>query len=187
MDCTLSSRWLLDTSANFHVTPQHDWFSSFSSGRLGCVQMADGSVYDIEGAGDVYMSLPSGASYTLRHVRYVPGLCQSLILVSQLRDYGCRVLPDEHSFRMQCGSLVIARGGTSYLVYPLQVTQIRDGSVSVTLHSCKQRNSRHISFVDESHADAQQTLVEHGEPVVHLSCGDVHIDSGISGDAQLGQ
>ena len=38
------------------------------------MQMVDGSVYDIEGAGDVCMSLPSGASYMLQHVCYVPGL-----------------------------------------------------------------------------------------------------------------
>ena len=67
--CTLSSCWLLDSDATFHVALHRDWFSSFSSGRLGCVQMVDGSVYDIEGAGDVCMSLPSGASYMLRHVR----------------------------------------------------------------------------------------------------------------------
>ena len=82
IDCTLSSRWLLDTDATFHVTPQHDWFSSFSSRRLGCVQIVDGFVYHIEGAGHVCMSLPSGASHMLRHVCYVPGVSQSLILVS---------------------------------------------------------------------------------------------------------
>ena len=96
--CTLSSHWLLDSDATFHVTLHRDWFSSFSSGRLGCVQMVDSSVYDIEGAGDVCMSLPSGASYTLRHVRYVPGLRQSLISVRQLQDSGCQVLLGEQSF-----------------------------------------------------------------------------------------
>ena len=36
-DGTLSTRWLLDDDATFHVTPCRDWFSTFSSGRLGCV------------------------------------------------------------------------------------------------------------------------------------------------------
>ena len=31
---TLSSHWLLDSDATFHVTPHRDWFSTFSSGRL---------------------------------------------------------------------------------------------------------------------------------------------------------
>ena len=83
-----SPRWLLDTDATFHVTPHRGWFSNFSSGTLGCVHMADGSVYDIEGAGDICMSLPNGALYTIQHVRYVPGLCQSLISISKLHDDG---------------------------------------------------------------------------------------------------
>ena len=95
--------------------------------------MADGSVYDIEGVGDVCMSLPSGASYMLRHVRYVLGLSQSLISVSQLCDDGCEVTLDEHCFQMQCGSLVIARGARSCLVYPMHITPIRHDLVSVTL------------------------------------------------------
>ena len=45
-----------------------------SRAMLTCVQMVDGSVYHIEGAGDVCMSLPNGASYMLQHVCYVPGL-----------------------------------------------------------------------------------------------------------------
>ncbi len=65
MESTLSPRWLLDGDAAFHVTPCREWFSSFSSGRLGCVLLADGLAYDIQGAGDVCLSLPSGASYML--------------------------------------------------------------------------------------------------------------------------
>ena len=83
-DSTLSTCFLLDKDAVFHVTPCRDWFGTFSSGRLGSVQLADGSAYDIEGAGDVCMSLPSGALLTLCHVHYIPGLSQILISVSQL-------------------------------------------------------------------------------------------------------
>ena len=87
-----SSRWLLDDDAVFHVTSCREWFSSFSSGRLGRVHLADGSAYDIAGAGDVCLSLPSGASYTLRHVRYVPEITQSLISMRQLASRA--VFPD---------------------------------------------------------------------------------------------
>ena len=41
----------------FHMTLHRDWFCSFSSGRLGCVHLTGGSTYDIEGVGDVCMSL----------------------------------------------------------------------------------------------------------------------------------
>ena len=149
MDSALSPQWLLDGDADFHVTPCREWFSSFSSGRLGCVRLADGSAYDIQGAGDVCLSLPSGASYTLRHVRYVPGLSQSLISVRQLQDSGCRVLLREQCFQVQCGSLVIARGARCGLVYPMHVSEVRDGVVSCTTLTCHRRETRRVSFASE--------------------------------------
>ncbi|KAI5065504.1 hypothetical protein GOP47_0020199, partial [Adiantum capillus-veneris] len=98
MDSTLSLQRLLDSDVAFHVTPHHDWFSTFSSGSFGCVHLADGSAFDIEGAEDVCLSIPSGALYTLQHVRYVPQLRQSLILVKQLTGIGCQTLLREESF-----------------------------------------------------------------------------------------
>ena len=98
MDGTFSPQWLLDGDATFHVTPCREWFSSFSSGRLGYVHMADGSVFDIEGARDVHLSLPNGALFTLCHVRYVPQLRQSLISMRQLRD-NIRYCSKSHVFR----------------------------------------------------------------------------------------
>ena len=68
--CSLSPRWLLDADATFHVISHHEWFSTFSSGRLGCMHL-HGSVYEITGVGDICLSLSSGVLYTLHHVRYV--------------------------------------------------------------------------------------------------------------------
>lgn len=94
---------------------------------------------------------------------------------------------------MQCGLLVIARGTRSCLVYPLHITQIQPGLVSVTLQPCIQREKRHVSFTNELQ-DAQrllerdaQLLVQQFEPVVQIVCGGSHTDSDFSGDAQLGQ
>ena len=69
--CSLTPRWLLDAGAAFHVTSHREWFSTFSSGSFGCMHL-HGSAYEIAGAREVCLSLPNGASYTLRHVRYVP-------------------------------------------------------------------------------------------------------------------
>ena len=184
-DCTLSTRFLLDEDATFHVRPRRDWFGTFSNGRLGCVQLADGSAYDIEGVGDICMFLPSGALLTLRYVRYVPGLNQSVILVSQLQSSGHRVLLGEWSFQMHWGSLVMARGARSGLVYPLHISDTRDDVVSVYLQPCMERETRHVSFADV--LQYAQIPFEHGVPDVHLSCGDIHANSVVSGDAQLDQ
>ena len=37
--CSLSPCWLLDADAMFHVTSHREWFSTFSSGRLGCIHI----------------------------------------------------------------------------------------------------------------------------------------------------
>ena len=93
-----SLHWLLDDCVEFHITSHREWFSTFCNARLGRVHFADGSTYDIDGAGDVCLSLPSGALYTLCHVHYVPQLRQSLISVRQLADNGWQVLLREQSF-----------------------------------------------------------------------------------------
>ena len=90
-DSTFPSQWLLDVDATFHVTSYREWFCSYSSGMLGSVHLTDGSVHDIVGAGDVRLSLPSGASYLLRHVRYVPDTPVSLNSIGQFRDCGCQI------------------------------------------------------------------------------------------------
>ena len=41
---------------------------------LGHVHLADGSMHDIVGVGDVRLSLPSGASYVLQDVHHVLSL-----------------------------------------------------------------------------------------------------------------
>ena len=70
LDGTLSPHWLLDAHASFHIMSHRDWFRIFSSRILGCVHLGDDSSLHILGARDIYLSLPSGASYTLHHVRY---------------------------------------------------------------------------------------------------------------------
>lgn len=94
-DVVLSSYWLLDFGADFHVTPHREWFSTYSSGRLGCMRLDDDSACDIVGTGNVQLLLSSGVSLVLRHVRHVPNLCVSLIAIDQLKDSGCKIMPIE--------------------------------------------------------------------------------------------
>ena len=50
---------------------------------------------------------------------------------------------------MHCGLLVIvARGAKIGLFYPLHVSEVRDGLVSITVQSYR-RETRHVSFADE--------------------------------------
>jgi len=75
----------------FHVTLHHAWLSTYSSRMLGNVRFTNGSVHDIVGAGEVRLSLSSGAAYVLRHVHYVPDMIAILISIGKLTDYGCHI------------------------------------------------------------------------------------------------
>ena len=164
-DSVLSSYWLLDSSADFHVTPLREWFSTYNSGRLGCMRLADDSACDIVGAGNVQLSLSSGVSLVLRHVHHVPDLCVSLIAIDQLRDSGCQIMLTEQQFRMHQGSLVIARGARLGRCYPMHVDHVRDGIVSVSTQPC--RETRRVSFADRLQ-DALPVLEQSSDYVVHV-------------------
>lgn len=137
---------MLDTEAPFHVTSSREWFGTYASGTLGHVRLADGSTFAIVGAGDVTLSLPSGASLVVRHVHHVPDLPQSLISVRQLRDTGCHVVLDMHSFRLHRGQLVIARGASVGTIRMMQVRYVLDSIVAVSVLRCKE--SRRVNFGD---------------------------------------
>ena len=47
---------------------------------------------------------------------------------------------------MQLGSLVIARGSRTYVVYPLLVPYARDSVVSIAKLMCGEQEMRHFSF-----------------------------------------
>ncbi|KAH7365099.1 hypothetical protein KP509_18G008900 [Ceratopteris richardii] len=188
--CSLDSThmaWLLDALASFHVTPHREWFCRFSSESRGCVHMPDGTTYDIEGAGDICLMLPSGASLILRHVRYVPSFPMSLISVSQLQESRYYAFLGEHHFQLQLGQLMLVRGARIGHMYPLQVLHVRDNLVSVGVQPYVRCETRHVSFclptdrstdIHDAHVwqdsdaqmdayvehvlDAHDTYVEHG-------------------------
>ncbi|KAH7440286.1 hypothetical protein KP509_04G099800 [Ceratopteris richardii] len=152
--CSLDSThmaWLLDALAIFYVTPHREWFCRFSGESRGCVHMPDGMAYDIEGAGDVCIMLPSGASLILRHVRYVPSFPMSLISVSQLQESRCYAFLGEHHFQLQLGQLMLVRGARIGHMYLLQVLHVRDSLVSVGVQPYVRCETLHISFCLPTH------------------------------------
>ena len=76
----------------------------------------------------------------------MPDLPLSLISIGQLRDCGCQILLRERSFVMHLGLLVIARGARVSTVYPMHVDHVRDGIVSISMQTCREREMRRVSF-----------------------------------------
>ncbi|GKD99238.1 retrovirus-related pol polyprotein from transposon TNT 1-94, partial [Tanacetum coccineum] len=62
--------------------------------RSGKVRLADDKTLDIAAVGDVVLKTSFGTSWTLKDVRYIPGLKRRLISVGQLDEEGYHVHPE---------------------------------------------------------------------------------------------
>ncbi|GKB62179.1 retrovirus-related pol polyprotein from transposon TNT 1-94 [Tanacetum coccineum] len=78
---------IMDSSALFHATYCKEELERFKL-RSGKVRLADDKTLDIAGVGDVILKTSFGTSWTLKDVRYIPGLKRRLISVGQLDKEG---------------------------------------------------------------------------------------------------
>ncbi|GJU05255.1 hypothetical protein Tco_1121685 [Tanacetum coccineum] len=81
---------IMNSGASSHATYCKKELDRFrlSSGK---VRLADDKILDIAGVGDVFLKTSFGTSWTLKDVRYIPGLNKRLILVGQLDEEGYHV------------------------------------------------------------------------------------------------
>ncbi|GJZ51688.1 retrovirus-related pol polyprotein from transposon TNT 1-94 [Tanacetum coccineum] len=81
---------IMDSGASFHATYCKEELDRFRL-RSGKVRLADDKILDIAGVGDVFLKTSFGTSWTLKDVRYIPGLKRRLISVGQLDEEGYHV------------------------------------------------------------------------------------------------
>ncbi|GJX61084.1 retrovirus-related pol polyprotein from transposon TNT 1-94, partial [Tanacetum coccineum] len=78
---------IMDSGASFHATYCKEELERFKL-RSGKVRLADDKTLDIAGVGDVVLKTSFGTSWTLKDVRYIPGLKKKLISVGHLDKEG---------------------------------------------------------------------------------------------------
>ena len=71
LDDGYSQEWILDSSASIHVTPYREWFSTYDSGKNGCVHLGNNYAYDLSRYGNVKLAFPDGSMFMLYDVRHV--------------------------------------------------------------------------------------------------------------------
>ncbi|GKE27466.1 hypothetical protein Tco_1442850, partial [Tanacetum coccineum] len=76
---------IMDSGASFHATFCKKELEKFRL-RSSKVCLADDKTLDIAGVGDVVLKTSFGTSWTLKDVRYIPGLKRRLIYVGQLDE-----------------------------------------------------------------------------------------------------
>ncbi|GKE91584.1 retrovirus-related pol polyprotein from transposon TNT 1-94 [Tanacetum coccineum] len=81
---------IMDSGASFHATYCKEELERFKL-RSGKVHLTDDKTLDIAAFGDVVLKTSFGTSWTLKDVRYIPGLKRRLILVGQLDKEGYHV------------------------------------------------------------------------------------------------
>ena len=87
MDSLIES-WILDLGASFHSSPNKKLFRNFKSGNFEKVYLVDNKNFEIQGKGDVCIKTPTGNQWTLKDVKYIPGLTKNLISIGQLDNTG---------------------------------------------------------------------------------------------------
>ncbi|GKB44148.1 retrovirus-related pol polyprotein from transposon TNT 1-94 [Tanacetum coccineum] len=128
---------IMDSGASFHATYCKEELERFKL-RSGKVCLADDKTLDIAGVGDVVLKTFFGTSWTLKDVRYIPGLKRSLILFGQLDEEGYHVGFGDQEWKVTKGSLVVAHAnkcGSMYMVeiHPEGIDAIINGSGSAAV------------------------------------------------------
>nr|GEW59748.1 hypothetical protein [Tanacetum cinerariifolium] len=112
---------------------------------------------DIAGVGDVILKTFFGTSWTLKDVRYIPGLKRRLISVGQLDEEGYHVVFEDQQWKVTKGSLAVVRGNKRGSLYMVEIGMdmlASKGNVldvrKVDIYSCKPGGlgkQKKISFI----------------------------------------
>ncbi|KAG8502380.1 hypothetical protein CXB51_000443 [Gossypium anomalum] len=134
----LTSEWILDSGCSFHMCPNREWFSTYSSIESGVVRMGNDSSSKVIGIGTVKIKMHDGTIRTLSDVRYVPDLRKNLISLSILDLKRCKINIESSGIKV-FGALVLLKGkrtGSLYILEGYTVTgEIRRPSSVTELKS----------------------------------------------------
>ncbi|KAK5832860.1 hypothetical protein PVK06_016665 [Gossypium arboreum] len=116
----LMSEWVLDSGCSFHMCPNREWFSTYSSVEGGVVRMGNDSSSKVIGIGTVKIRIHDGTIRTLSDVRYVPDLRKNLISLSILDLKGCKINIESSDIKVSRGAIILLKGKRTGSLYILE-------------------------------------------------------------------
>ncbi|KAK5802831.1 hypothetical protein PVK06_030456 [Gossypium arboreum] len=116
----LTSDWILDLRCSFHMCPNREWFSTYSSVEGGVVRMGNDLSSKVIGIGTLKIKMHDGTIRTLSNVRYVPDLRKNLISLSILDLKGCKINIESSEIKVSRGALVLLKGKRTDGLYILE-------------------------------------------------------------------
>ncbi|GKC92968.1 hypothetical protein Tco_1158410 [Tanacetum coccineum] len=111
---------IMDSGALFHATFCKEELERFRL-RSGKVRLADDKTLDIAGVKDVVLKTSFGTSWTLKDVRYIPGLKGRLISFGQLDKEGYHVGFGDQQWKVTKSSLLVAHRNKCGSLYMVEV------------------------------------------------------------------
>ena len=129
--------WVLDSGALFPTTPHQEIMQNYVAGDFNKVYLADGTVLDVVGMGDVQILLPNGSIWLLKKVRHIPSLRRNLISVGQLDGEGHKILFVGGTWKVTKGVRVLACGKKTGTLYktssPRDTIAVTEASTNTSL------------------------------------------------------
>ncbi|KAK5812564.1 hypothetical protein PVK06_027999 [Gossypium arboreum] len=116
----LTSEWILDSGCSFHMCPNREWFSTYSSIEGGVMHVRNDSSSKVIGIDTVKIKMHDGTIRTLSDVRYVPDLRKNLIFLSILDLKGCKINIESSGIKVSRGALVLLKGKRTDSLYILE-------------------------------------------------------------------
>lgn len=91
-----TDEWYLDNGASNHMTGDHSMFHELDEKILGEIKFGDNSTVQIRGKGSMLLQCKNGDQRKLTEIYFIPSLCNNILSLEQLTEWGCRVeLQDE--------------------------------------------------------------------------------------------
>ena len=157
--------WLLDSGASSHMTSNRQLFEKYKSlSSPIAVELADDSILQAFGSGDILMNLTEDRSIRLRNVLYVPGLSANLISISRIISHGHHVIIDQDGVHCKStNGTEFATGFQRNNLYVLRDFNIRMESCRVVNQIFNQQESLklwhhrlgHLNYSDVIRLDTQ--------------------------------
>ena len=102
--------WVVDTGAASHVTSRKDFFSSYTPGDFGTLNMGNETVSRVVGMGTICLETSVVTKLLLNNVKHALDVCLHLISVGVFDDKGYVSTNSDRKCKLNKGSLVVARG-----------------------------------------------------------------------------
>ena len=140
--------WIIEFGASFHVTLHGGFFSSYQKGDFGMVKMGNHVISKIVGIWEVTLMTEIGSKFVLKEVRHVPEMRLNLISIGKLDETGMINQFGAGRWKLNRGSMVIARGKKEGSLYIMQ-GKIYKGEMNVAQDTTKELWHKRLSHMSE--------------------------------------